>query len=110
MITKNLEMRIAEAQGTLDKFTADFAKNPAYAFQWSDAAFRAAARLEITKRVLVWLQEGADLPQVIQELNRQVRFNCRNPSHSTSTTHNLIEQCKLAELADVVEDLERWAK
>ena len=110
MITKNLEMRIAEAQGTLDKFTANFATNPAQAFQWSDSAFNAAARLEITKRVLVWLQEGADLAQVIQELNRQVRFNSRNPSHSTSTPHNLIEQCKLAATADLVELLEQLAK
>ena len=51
------------AQERIDKFTVDFAKDPAYALNWGDSVFQSAARLKVAKELVTALEGPCTLEQ-----------------------------------------------
>ena len=47
-----------DAQARLDKFAADFAKDPAHALTWGTDTFQAAAKLRVFKQIIGALENG----------------------------------------------------
>lgn len=94
-------------QGRLDKFTADFAKDPAYALSWGTDAFQAAAKLRVLKQILAALEDGdATADNIRSTMMDRVLNKSKYPPQSTSPTSNLIEQYELAACAEILSDLQ----
>lgn len=106
---------IESAQYTIAKFQENLAVNPAYAFEWSDGAFRAAADIKIAHFVQGFLDaevpEGTTDEARVEHLRkyatRQVMNGARSPKRSTSPCTNLLEQDELAAWANLLERMER---
>ena len=95
------------AQARLNKFAADFAKDPAYALSWSNDTFKEAARLKVLKQILAGLEGGtATLENIRSTMMDRVLSKSKYPAQSTSPTSNLIEQYELAACAEILSDLE----
>jgi hypothetical protein len=95
------------AQDTLDKFTVDFAKDPAYALSWGTDAFAKAARLRVLNQIIAALEEGtATVDNIRGTLTDRVLHKSKYPPQSTSPTSNLIEQYELAACADILSELQ----
>lgn len=80
----------------LAKFQENLAKHPTYALSWSGSLFAAAAAHEVAKEVRGWFEAGADMADVTDEALKQAMRGARNlgNSRSTSTTSNLVDDCK----------------
>jgi hypothetical protein len=106
-IIRSLARLKENASATIASFTESVAKNPAYAFEWSDGAFKAAAMLDVVAR----LEHGRDesnmsYADLYAHFRKDVMRNARHASHSTSMPSNLMNEYKLAAQAEVVELLE----
>lgn len=93
-------------QARLDKFTAKFAEDPAYALSWGTEAFQAAASLRVLKQVIGALNEEGTLDNIRSTLTDRVMHKAKYPPQSTSPTSNLIEQYELAAYAEILSDLQ----
>lgn len=94
-------------QGRLDKFAADFAKDPAHALSWGTDAFQAAAKLRVLKQILAALEDGdATADNIRSTMMDRVLNKSKYPPQSTSPTSNLIEQYELAACAEILSDLQ----
>lgn len=96
-----------EVERWADKLKAD----PCSAFEWSDGAFQAAARLWVGKALHVWLtgegrEEPVALDLVIKECRRNALRAAQHPKHSTSIPSNLMEQYKASAFAEFAMDFE----
>ena len=95
------------AQARLDKFAADFAKDPAHALSWGTDTFQAAAKLKVLKQILAALEDGtATVDNIRSTMMDRVLSKSRYPAQSTSPTSNLIEQYELAACAEILSDLQ----
>jgi threonine aldolase len=91
----------------LDKFAAEFSKDPAHALSWGTGAFEKAARLRVLKQIVVALEEGhADIDNIRSTMMDRVLHKSKYPAQSSSPTSNLIEQYELAACADILSDLQ----
>ena len=98
------------AQFKLDKFAADFAKDPAHALSWGTDAFSKAAELRVLKQIIVELEAGnANLDNIRSTLMDRVLHKSKYPAQSTSPTSNLIEQYELAACAEILSDLQYFS-
>ena len=100
--------RKAEAtQARLDKFSVDFAKDPAHALTWANDTFKNAAELRVLKQIVAALEDGtATADNIRSTLMDRVLHKSKYPAQSTSPTSNLIEQYELAACADILSDLQ----
>lgn len=98
-----LEGLEAGAQADIDRFKKNLEQNPAYAFEWADAACRAAAHLDVAARVRGILEhpEGG-MEKAMSLCLDQALQGARNQSHSTSALTNLMAAEKTAAYAELV--------
>lgn len=107
-----VEAEQSAATKSLDKFKENLEVNPHYAFEWSQAAFKAAGTLQMTGsvlRALEWYQkpetrspEKECLEGIRDEAYRAVMGGARNPARSSSPTSNLIETETVRAWADLL--------
>ena len=94
-------------QASLDKFAADFAKDPAHALTWGTDTFANAAKLRVLKQIIAALEDGhGNLDNIRSTLMDRVLHRAKYPAQSTSPTSNLIEQYELAACAEILSDLQ----
>ena len=101
-LRRTIDSTSREADGKIERFTSNLRTNPAYAFEWSDTAFQAAATLDVNARVTNMLNSDLTIDAVQKELIHEVVTGSRHPSHSTSQPSNLMQQYKLAVLASLL--------
>lgn len=92
----------------LQDFKTKFDQAPAYAFSWSDGAFKAAAKLNVLQDVVSLLQDGESAQSIRDYLLDSVLHGSKYPAQSTSPTSNLIEQYTLAARAAILSDLRNY--
>ena len=98
--------KIGECEAVLTKFGSKLDEAPAHTFSWADSAVRAAAELELYKKVLFLSKEGMSFKGIHESLAREAISLARNPARSTSPMHNLVEQERLAARGQL---LDSWA-
>lgn len=104
---------------TLEKFKANLAKDPAYAFEWSGGAMDAAARIRILCQFigstnaetgpLPFTRTPEALDYMLKETTRSLLCN-RYRGESTSSTHNAMEASARAAASWFVEDFTGYAE
>lgn len=98
---------IDSAEQVIVKFKKNLEENPAYAFEWSEGAFEAAAKIDVNKYALTMLtHEKGGLVETIKQVRHQVLRGARNVESSTSHVSNLVNRFKTASLANLLESLE----
>jgi hypothetical protein len=101
------QRQVDATQASLDKFAADFAKDPAHALTWGTDAFANAAKLRVLKQIVAALADGnGNLDNIRSTLTDRVLHRAKYPAQSTSPTSNLIETYELAACADILSDLQ----
>ena len=106
-LLKRFQSHAQSAQAQLDKFMADFHKDPAYALIWSTDTFKHAAQLRVYKQIIAALEEGhANVDNIRATMMDRVLHKSKYPAQSTSPTSNLIEQYELAACAEILSDLQ----
>ena len=106
-LLKRFKSQADSVQSRLDKFAADFAKDPAYALSWGTDAFKAAATMTVLKQIINALENGnGTLDNIRSTLTDRVLHRAKYPPQSTSPTSNLIEQYELAACAEILSDLQ----
>ena len=102
-IERHAEELILQGQGSLEKFSKSFAENPAYAFEWSHDAFRAAARVQVGMNIRAWVKyEEASAEKIMDQVRRQVLHGAQYPERSTSMQSNIIKQEIVAVWAELL--------
>lgn len=109
-MAKRIGIMAEMAQATLDKFTVEFARDPAHALNWSNGTFAAAAELKVAKMLLAAIEDGATLANIRETLTSRVLYRAKFPPQSTSPTANLIEQYELAASAEILSGLEYYTE
>jgi hypothetical protein len=99
-----------QAQAKIDKFQADFSKDPAHALTWGLDAFQAAARLRVANMLVYGFTPTEVFPVYTVEQAREflmdrVLSKARYPAQSTSPTSNLMEQYEAAAYAEALDEL-----
>lgn len=96
----------------MEKFNERFAQDPAYAFEWSDNAFKAAAKIHVGKTLQAWLTAEREKPltaeDIMNEVNRMVVRATRWPERSTSVQSNVMKQEITAVWAELVAKQQGW--
>ncbi len=106
-LLKRFKSQAESVQSRLDKFAADFAKDPAHALSWGTDTFQAAAKMTVLKQIINALENGnGNLDNIRSTLMDRVLHKSKYPPQSTSPTSNLIEQYELAACADILGDLQ----
>jgi hypothetical protein len=106
-LLKRFQSQVDSAQVRLDKFSADFAKDPAHALSWGNDAFAAAAKIRVLKQIVAALEDGsATLENIRSTMMDRVLNKSKYPPQSSSPTSNLIEQYELAACAEILSDLQ----
>ena len=57
-LLKRFKSQAESVQSRLDKFAADFAKDPAHALSWGTDTFQAAAKMTVLKQIINALENG----------------------------------------------------
>jgi hypothetical protein len=99
-----------QARAKIDKFQAEFSKDPAHALTWSNGVFQSAARLKIANMLVYAFtpREGETaytIKQARDTLLDRVLNKARYPAQSTSPTSNLMEQYEAAAYAEALDEL-----
>lgn len=114
MITdsERLNARIACNIQNDEEYLAGWAErlknDPVYALQWADSTYKAAARLAVSKWVLMLLKD-VSMADVRKALSDQVLQSARNPAFSTSPSSNVMDACLLEARSMMYDSLERWS-
>lgn len=95
-------LRAADAE--LAKWTAKLAKDPMHAFEWSEDAFKAAARKRVWLEIEAW-SARATIAQIKDELTKQCLRAARYPEASTSFSGNAMRTYYHAAQAAALEEL-----
>jgi len=105
-LLEELNYRLKFAEKCKEKFVEDFTKNPEYALQWSQSVFEKAAEISVLKEAIFSIEKNTDatLDKFINYFQRKASDHARNPSFSTSVTHNLIHIYRGAAFAKLAED------
>lgn len=105
-LLKRFQRQIESCNARIEKFQADFAKDPAHALIWSTDTFKAAAELRVLRQIVAALEAGdATLENIQSTLTDRVLHKSKYPPQSTSPTSNLIDQYELAACAEILGDL-----
>jgi hypothetical protein len=106
-LLKRFQNQVDSCQSRLDKFTEEFAKDPAYALSWGNETFAAAAKMRVLKQIVNALEDGnGNLENIRSTMMDRVLHKSKYPAQSTSPTSNLIEQYELAACAEILSDLQ----
>ena len=105
-IIRSIESDLSSAKKVLEKFAADIAVQPLYAFSWGDKAVTAAAKVQVLGDVLAVLKSGVDVEKVRKHATEQALQAAKWPARSTSVMSNLAEQEKGAVWASLIERLD----
>lgn len=106
--------RIAETnQAKVDKFAADFAKDPAYALSWGTSVFEAAANLKVAQMLIYAFtpKEGGvqlSIKAACEVCLDRAMNKTRWPAQSTSPASNLMEQYEGAAYANAYDLLKSF--
>lgn len=100
---KNLQ---AENNKQIDKFREDIASDAAHALSWGDAVFQAAARVKVINQMTAAAATGMTTERLTATVMQIMTTKARYPSHSSSQTSNLMDQCELAAYAEILEMLQ----
>ncbi len=103
----NVNQKIEALQEQLDTWTARFQKDPAYAMEWSDDTFIAAADLQVWKGIKEMFDSGSTAQEVVAILNDKAIHGARFPKHSSSASGNIMSQQMTAACAKGADDL-KW--
>lgn len=103
-VARYFAQEIVDAQATIASWRKSLDENPTYAFQWSDATFKAAAALDVLIRFKE-INELAGTDKMLEEARSRVISGAKYPPASTSMPSNLIDTYKTAALASLVESL-----
>ena len=99
------EDKVTTGEYDLAKFKKHLEENPAYAFEWSYEAFKAAARIHVGKSLLYWTEKDeATAEKIIDFVKDMVLRGARYPERSTSVQSNEMKReiiSVYAELLDV---------
>ena len=101
------------AKNSLDKFSKNLSENPRYAFEWSGAAFNAAAQESFAYTIQNWLknqrrEQISDFKNLfLKSVRNQVMISAASPTRSTSPQANILAQEDLSVRARFLEDF-RW--
>lgn len=108
MFSARLDSLIQQAEVTLKQFKDQLDQDPAYALSWGDAAFEAAANLEIAKKLKeVAAVREADLNEVRGWLLELVMDSSRSRAASSSVTSNLMQDYKRVAASRIYDQLFR---
>lgn len=107
-VLKSIDAVLSRAATILAEFSRRLLENPAYAFEYGDAAVRAAATREVFLRAKRVLAEGKpeDVEGYPAFLRQRLVREAQSTSRSTSDLSNQVERAKVAALADLVEIFE----
>jgi hypothetical protein len=118
-ILVRLNTTIDAADVAIEKFSENLARNPAYAFEWGDAAVRAAGAKQVFARALRVFEEIAKFPldtakaealaDYRTETLRDVLRGAASSSRSTSSLSNDVERATLAAYAELLGILEDYS-
>lgn len=98
----------AVAQNKLHKFKEDFDKDPLKAMHWSLDVFEAAAELRVWEEIEMALKEGADVGDILHDLNHSILVEAQYANYSTSPTANLSEQARKIATAQAYKTLNEY--
>lgn len=90
----------------IDQFREDLAKDAAYALSWRSDVFMAAARVKVIDQVIAAIQTDITRERLTATVTQSVTTRARYPSHGSSPTSNLMDQCELAAYAEILEYLQ----
>lgn len=103
----------------MKEFAVKLSKDAAYAFEWSNNAFKDAAKVHVGKTLQAWIemkngktleeyveQEHADV--IMEEVNRTVVRAARWPERSTSVQSNVMKQEIAAVWAELSAKQQGW--
>ena len=102
------------ARSNIKTFTDELAKNPAHAMEWSDAAFKAAAKIAVLTQVEEVLAEpdsAVSLENVRDSLHDRFMHSTRYiDNRSSSPSTNRMNDCCVSVLSEELKDLNRLLK
>lgn len=108
MITKSANTLVRNAEPVLKKFQDKFSASPAYAFEWSNNALQAAAEKEFGEMLLAWTATpDAQVPAILDQVRYLVTCKARFPERSTSMVSNEMSLCRMAVMAQWLDNHER---
>ena len=99
IVKLSIDHAVKDEQVILDEFKARFEDDPLYAFEWAEAAFKAAAALDLYKRVAFLFEEHAgDAAETLKIINAYAKRMISHSlgSGSTSGAARLIGEAKIA--------------
>lgn len=97
--------RVGNCFEVIEKFREKLADEPLLALHWSSDAFEAAARIKVARIVVGAVDRGISLARISEEAVRRMTGKARFPSHGTSPTVNIADQCEMVAWAELVDDL-----
>lgn len=103
-----LKSAIDMAEGQIAKFQTRFNEDPAYALSWGGEVYQAAANRKVFKMILVALEDGAEIENVVSTLQDRVMSKARFPENSTSPASNLMSQCEMIAYAEALSSLKGY--
>lgn len=112
-LARHCDSNIASAAYVLNKFQEAFAKDPAYAFAWSDAAVAASATSEVNRQIKAWLDQDTDktdaevLAAITGHVSYRLLHRAGSPASSTSSASNAVETGRTVALAKLASYLMR---
>jgi hypothetical protein len=114
LVLEEIRRAIARANADLAKWKGTFEENPVYAFEWAVGAFEAAANLELLGHLEAYIDRPLDGPETFEQrlasvagnVDDEVQRMARGPSRSSSSAHNLMDECKLKARAEWSEMLD----
>ena len=86
------EELIRSGDRDLAKFKERLETNPAYAFEWSQNTFPAAAKIHVGRCLKEWITNKATIDGIMYEINKIVVRAVRWPERSTSQQSNIMKQ------------------
>jgi hypothetical protein len=107
-LQNRIARRIETATSEIAEFQNELAKDPMYAFRWSEGTLQVAARLSCYQTILTVLAAGKTVNQVKALLARKVVEMAKSPSMSTSPMQNLMYQYEMAAWATLLTESEDW--
>ena len=87
----------------MNEFKTKLEKDASYAFEWSQAAFAAAAEIEVGRIIVAAMESGTTAEAIKSNALDQALRGARYPARSTSVQSNLMEQEVAAVWAKVYE-------
>lgn len=92
-------------QRELDKWHAEFAKDPLYQLEWADKAYQYAAQLRVQRMLELHIKDdlAKGLEEFLERAKDEAWRGAKWPSRSTSQCTNLAKECLTSAWAEAYE-------